>query len=130
MNQEPSGECHGGKCKAGTCGQGVLARLLIPAGHVNKRISLISGGEGEGFNSKLLVSQANFIILDEPANYLDIFSMEALESVLRDYTGTLLLISHDRSLLKTLHNGCSLSGNHLKTFEGSFEDYRDSQGQK
>lgn len=109
--------------------RGVLARLLIPAGHVNKRISLISGGEKVKVSiAKLLVSQANFIILDEPTNYLDIFSMEALESVLRDYTGTLLLISHDRKFVENIAQRLLIiEGNHLKTFEGSFEDYRDSQ---
>ena len=49
--------------------------------------------------AKLIVSEANLLILDEPTNYLDVFSMEALQSVLMEYEGTILLVSHDRWLV-------------------------------
>ena len=78
--------------------------------------------------ARLLVSQANFIILDEPTNYLDVFSMEALESVLRDYSGTLLLISHDRKFVGSIAQRLLIiEGNHIKTFEGSLKDYQERQ---
>ncbi|NLU33192.1 MAG: ABC-F type ribosomal protection protein [Clostridiaceae bacterium] len=109
--------------------RGVLARLLIPAGHVNKKVFFISGGEKVKVSiARLLVSQANFIILDEPTNYLDVFSMEALESVLRDYSGTLLLISHDRKFVGSIAQRLLIiEGNHIKTFEGSLKDYQERQ---
>lgn len=112
--------------------RGVLARLLIPASHVGKPISVISGGEKVKVSiAKLLVSQANFIILDEPTNYLDIFSLEALEKVLKDYAGTLLLVSHDRKFVENIAQRLLIiEGNHLKTFEGSLKDYEESLKKK
>jgi len=108
--------------------RGVLARLLIPAGHVHKPVALISGGEKVKVSiARLLVSKANFIILDEPTNYLDVFSLEALESVLKDYTGTLLLISHDRQFVENIAQRLLIiEDNRLKTFEGSLKEYEES----
>lgn len=108
--------------------RGVLARLLIPAGHVHKPVALISGGEKVKVSiARLLVSKANFIILDEPTNYLDVFSLEALESVLKDYTGTLLLISHDRQFVENIAQRLLIiEDNRLKTFEGSLKEYEEN----
>lgn len=108
--------------------RGVLARLLISADDIYKKVHQISGGEKVKVSiAKLLVSKANTIILDEPTNYLDVFSMEALEKVLCDYPGTLLLISHDRKFIEnvaerilTIENGT------VKTFEGSLKEYEES----
>ena len=116
------------EAKTGTYGQGRPCKALIPAGHVNKKVFFISGEKVKVSIARLLVSQANFIILDEPTNYLDVFSMEALESVLRDYSGTLLLISHDRKFVGSIAQRLLIiEGNHIKTFEGSLKDYQERQ---
>ncbi|MBK2003486.1 ribosomal protection-like ABC-F family protein [Listeria ivanovii] len=65
-----------------------------------KKASLLSGGERvKLLLSMLLVSDANFLILDEPTNYLDIFAMEALETLIQNFTGTVLFVSHDRTFV-------------------------------
>ena len=67
------------------------------------KVARLSGGEKVKLSlAKILTGNANFIILDEPTNYLDIISMEALESVLHDYKGTMLIISHDRKFLNNV----------------------------
>ena len=77
-----------------------LARFLFTGDDLDKRIGDLSGGE-KGRLSLLIVmlSGANFLLLDEPTNHLDIESKESLESALKDYTGTILTISHDRYFL-------------------------------
>lgn len=80
-----------------------LARFLFTGDDLKKRISDLSGGE-KGRLSLLIImlSGANFLLLDEPTNHLDIESKESLESALRDYTGTILTISHDRYFLNSV----------------------------
>ena len=78
----------------------ILARLLFKRDDVYKKVGLLSGGERvKASLAKLLVSEANLLILDEPTNYLDVFSMEALQTVLAEYEGTILLVTHDRWLI-------------------------------
>ena len=77
-----------------------LARFLFTGDDLDKRIGDLSGGE-KGRLSLLIImlSGANFLLLDEPTNHLDIESKESLEAALKDYTGTILTISHDRYFL-------------------------------
>ena len=75
----------------------MLAAFLFTGDDVFKLIGDLSGGErGRVSLAKLMLSEANFLILDEPTNNLDIASKEILEHALNDYTGTLLYVSHDR----------------------------------
>lgn len=68
----------------------MLARLLFKREDVYKKIELLSGGEKVKVNlAKILVSDFNILILDEPTNYLDIYSIEAAEEALYNYNGTL-----------------------------------------
>ncbi len=81
----------------------ILDRLLFKRDEVHKKIKVLSGGEKVKVSiAKLLVSEANLLILDEPTNYLDSNSLESLEQVLKDYTGTMLLISHDRKFVENI----------------------------
>jgi macrolide transport system ATP-binding/permease protein len=103
----------------------ILARFLFRGDDVYKEVVRLSGGEKVKLSlAKILTGGANFIILDEPTNYLDIISMEALESVLRDYRGTMLIISHDRKFLNNVADRVLLIKDcAIITYEGTLEDY-------
>lgn len=104
----------------------ILFRLLITHEDIFKKVSCLSGGEKVKVSiAKLLVSDANFLILDEPTNYLDIYAMEALEAVLCHYTGTLLIISHDSKFVENVAERLIIIENKtLKCYEGNLKDYR------
>ena len=69
-----------------------------------KPVSVLSGGEKvKTALAKVLVSGCNFMIMDEPTNHMDVYTMEGLEHLLESYDGTLLAISHDRTFIS--HTG-------------------------
>lgn len=79
----------------------LLARLLFKGEEVFKPVSVLSGGEKNKVSlALLLVSDANVLVLDEPTNYLDIASIEAVEAALIGYHGTILFVSHDEQFVK------------------------------
>jgi macrolide transport system ATP-binding/permease protein len=81
----------------------VLARLLFKRDDVYKKVGVLSGGERvKASFARMFVSGTNMLILDEPTNFLDIYSEEALENVLKDYDGTLLFVSHDRRFIREI----------------------------
>ena len=80
-----------------------LARFLFRGDDVFKPTSALSGGERSRLAlARLLITEPNLLILDEPTTHLDIPSREALESMLGNYGGTLLFVSHDRRLISQL----------------------------
>ncbi len=80
-----------------------LGRFRFRGDEVFKKMSLMSGGERARVNLlKLMLRGDNFLLLDEPTNHLDTFSRESLEKTLREYEGTLLIISHDRYFVNKL----------------------------
>ena len=79
-----------------------LAAFQFTGDEVFKEIHSLSGGEkGRVSLAKLMLSEANFLILDEPTNYLDIASKEILEEALNNYSGTVLYVSHDRYFINS-----------------------------
>ena len=81
----------------------VLARLLFSARDINKQIHVLSGGEKIRLCfARLFTSAANVLILDEPTNYLDIPSVEALEQLFSEYEGTMLFASHDEAFVQAV----------------------------
>lgn len=77
-----------------------LARLNLFAQVVEKPIADLSGGEKTRVAlTKLILTGANFLILDEPTNHLDLPAREAIEAALREFDGTILIVTHDRYLL-------------------------------
>jgi ATPase subunit of ABC transporter with duplicated ATPase domains len=90
-------------------GQGALRNLLgafqFPGGDIDKPIRVLSGGEKSRLVlARMLFDPPNFLILDEPTNHLDLESKEMLVEALKDFEGTMLFVSHDRTFLKGLSN--------------------------
>jgi ATP-binding cassette subfamily F protein 3 len=81
----------------------VLGKFLFSGDDAFKLVDMLSGGErGRLALAKLALQQTNFLLLDEPTNHLDIPAQEVLQSVLDNYEGTILLVSHDRYLIDAL----------------------------
>lgn len=77
-----------------------LARFLFRGDSVYKKVSVLSGGERVRVSlCKIILSDNNLLILDEPTNYIDITSMEALEEALKNSNKTMLIVSHDRRFI-------------------------------
>lgn len=103
----------------------VLAAFLFTDDDVFQPIRTLSGGErGRISLAKLMLSNANFLILDEPTNHLDIVSKEILEQALKDYTGTVLYVSHDRYFInQTATRILELTGQTLVNYIGNYDYY-------
>jgi ATP-binding cassette subfamily F protein 3 len=83
----------------------ILGAFLFSGDDVDKKVSVLSGGERARLAmASLIMKPCNLLILDEPTNHLDIYSKDVLKQALKDYKGTLLVISHDREFLTGLTN--------------------------
>lgn len=81
----------------------VLRNLYLSEEDIFKKVKVLSGGERvKTALAKILVSGCNLLVLDEPTNHMDIYTMEGLEHLLKDYDGTLLAVSHDRMFVENL----------------------------
>jgi len=105
----------------------VLASFLFRGEDVFKRISVLSGGEKSRVAlAKLILSDANFLILDEPTNNLDINSREVLEEALQEFDGTILAVSHDRYFVNKLATRIlEFKNNSVVNYDGSYSSYLD-----
>jgi ATP-binding cassette subfamily F protein 3 len=102
-----------------------LAIFLFQGEEVFKAVSALSGGErARVLLLRLMLSKNNFLLLDEPTNHLDIQSCEALENALKQYEGTLLIVSHDRYLINKIADRIyALSPDGVRAFEGNYDAY-------
>jgi ATP-binding cassette, subfamily F, member 3 len=102
-----------------------LAQYLFQEDDVFKPVSALSGGERARLALAILaLDGANFLVLDEPTNHLDIPAQEALQEVLEEYTGTILLVSHDRYLIDKLATQVwELRSGKLTVFKGSYREF-------
>jgi ATP-binding cassette, subfamily F, member 3 len=91
-------------------------------------VSTLSGGErGRLALAKLALTDANLLLLDEPTNHLDLPTQEVLESVISDFPGTILLVSHDRYLIDSLASQIwevDPDAQTLHVFKGSYTQYK------
>ncbi len=94
---------------------------------VNSKIAPMSGGEKARLALSLIVWQKpNLLLLDEPSNHLDVDTREALATALAEFPGSVLLVSHDRHLLRTtVDSFWIVADGRVQEFDGDLEDYRD-----
>jgi len=106
-----------------------LGKYLFSGDDVYKKVDMLSGGErGRLALAKLALQDTNLLLLDEPTNHLDIPSQEVLEAVLDDYSGTILLVTHDRYLVDALATQIweiNPDENQITTFNGTYSQMKD-----
>ena len=105
--------------------RGALGAMLFSGSDGEKRLSALSGGEAARLVfSRLGLEQPNVLVLDEPTNHLDLESIEALVAALREYEGTLILVSHDRWFVGQLATRIvEISPGGIRDYLGSYEEY-------
>lgn len=110
-----------------TAARSLLGRMLFSGDDVFKSVASLSGGEkGRLCLLKVILSGANFLILDEPTNHLDIDSRQAVEELLSAYSGTVLLVSHDRYFIDRLATRIAAVENKKMSFyPGNYSYYHE-----
>jgi len=105
--------------------QGHLGRFGFSGDEVLRRADSLSGGERARVAlAMMMLARANLLILDEPTNHLDVESIEALEDAIERYEGTVIIVSHDRALLRALADRVwVLHDTHITSFDGSFSEW-------
>jgi ATP-binding cassette subfamily F protein 3 len=112
-----------------TAGIGYVRTLLgafkFSGEDAEKRISILSGGEkSRVVLAKILSRPVNLLVLDEPTNHLDIKSRETLLQAIKDFQGTVIIVSHDRYFLREITTRVfELDKHQLLTFDGTYEEY-------
>jgi ATP-binding cassette subfamily F protein 3 len=102
-----------------------LLKFLIPYAAAQQPIATLSGGEKSRMQlARLMYSNVNCLLLDEPTNNLDIASAEVLEGALEEFTGTVIVVSHDRYFLdRVVDRVVALEEGVLRVFEGGYSAY-------
>ncbi|MGN0632813.1 MAG: ribosomal protection-like ABC-F family protein [Oscillospiraceae bacterium] len=105
-----------------------LASVLFRGEDVFKPVSVLSGGERAKLCFALMVlNKGNMLILDEPTNHIDLPTKEVLEEALKNFGGTMILVSHDRYLInKTATRIIELTEDNVRSFDGGFDFYIDT----
>jgi ATP-binding cassette subfamily F protein 3 len=112
--------------------QGHLGRFGFSGDEVQRRADKLSGGERARVAlAMLMLSRANLLVLDEPTNHLDVESIEALEDAIERYDGTVVLVSHDRELLRALTTKVwVLHERHVTEFAGGFGEWEEVSAER
>ncbi len=110
----------------------LLGCFLFSGDDVFKKIKVLSGGEKARVAlAKTIAAKGNFLMLDEPTNHLDMQSVEMLIEALNKYTGTLILVSHDRYFIsRTANKIWSIEDGEIKEFIGSYDEWVVYQAEK
>jgi ATP-binding cassette subfamily F protein 3 len=112
--------------------QGHLGRFGFSGNEAQRTAENLSGGERARVALAMIVlSGANLLILDEPTNHLDVESIEALEDAIREFDGTVIVVSHDRELLRSLTTRVwVLHNKHIIDFGGSFSEWEQASEER
>lgn len=110
----------------------ILARLLIRGDKVYNNLSVLSGGERVKLSfAKMILEDINFLILDEPTNYLDISSLDVIEEILKNYNGSILFVSHDLRFIENIGQELLIvEDKKIKSFNGKYSEYIKSRSSK
>ena len=111
--------------------RGLLAQVTLGADDVYKLVKELSGGERAKLGLAMLMAKDNnLLLLDEPTNHLDLPSREALEDALKKYTGTLLVVSHDRYFVNSIASTIvELENKQLNVYTGNYDNFIQSKQQ-
>lgn len=103
----------------------LLGALKFSGEDADKKISVLSGGEkSRVVLATILARPINFLVLDEPTNHLDIVSREVLLQALKKYSGTIMIVSHDRHFLREITTRVfELDKSHLNVYDGTWDYY-------
>ena len=115
--------------KTSTQLRSLLGAFLFSGDDVYKKIKVLSGGEKARLSlCGLLLSPSNLIILDEPTNHLDVFAKDILKQALLQYSGTLILVSHDRDFLSGLTDRViEFAEDKIREYPGNIDSYLQEQ---
>jgi macrolide transport system ATP-binding/permease protein len=107
----------------------ILANLMIAGDAVFKPAGILSGGErAKAIFAKLLASECNLLVLDEPTNHIGLYAMQALEQLLACWQGTLLIVTHDRRLAECAADRLLfVEDKSIRAFEGSWAQWQQMQ---
>lgn len=108
----------------------LLGAFKFSGDEVEKKISILSGGEkSRVVLATILARPVNFLVLDEPTNHLDIASREALLDAVKNFPGTVMIVSHDRHFLKEITTRVfELDKNELHIVDGDWDYYLEKRG--
>ena len=108
----------------------MLGRLLFGGDDTKKSVKVLSGGEkGRMLYGKMMLARTNVMLMDEPTNHMDMESIEALNTALDKYKGTLFFVSHDREFVSSIATRIiEIKSDGIVDFTGNYEDYLASQG--
>lgn len=103
----------------------ILGAFLFQGDDIDKKVKVLSGGEKSRLSlAKLLLVPSNLLLLDEPTNHLDLLSKDILWNALMQYTGTLIIVSHDRDFLQGLTDKVfEFRNQQIKEYRGDIFDY-------
>lgn len=103
----------------------LLGAFLFSGEEAEKKISILSGGEKSRVILACILSEpVNFLVLDEPTNHLDIKSREVLLKAIKEFPGTVMMVSHDRFFLREITTRVfEIDKNHLTTYDMTYPEY-------